>query len=491
MSSSRAGIFDTVIHGGTLVTADSTADADIGIRDGRIHGIAPDLTGGVTTDGVIDASGLLVLPGAIDVHTHFATTIGDSHTADDFESGSRAASAGGITTVVNFAIQLHGDSLAETVAGEVRKAEAGSHIDVGLHVGVTSCESHVLAEVESLVDAGFTTFKMFTAVGEHALSDAEALALLQAVGDAGGLVMVHAEDGALLDHLSSRLLSQGRDSVRYLNQARPTAAEALAVARIAEYGRFTGCPVYIVHLSCREALDSVRRARSAGAEVYVETRPAYLFLDSSVYDRPDGPKFVTWPPIRGLDDQNALWHGIQVGEIQTYATDHTTWSLAEKMAPGLTFATVPGGVSNVQTSIAMLYSEGVRKGRISLSQMVGLVSTNPAKIFGMWPRKGSLSIGADADIVLIDPAKDVVIDESTMESASDFDPYEGRHVQGWPVLTISRGEVVMAQGKILSNPGRGRIIKRNRFRDQRPIPADREGICHGHALSGVVPRDCD
>lgn len=465
--------FDTVIHGGTLATADAVAAADLGVKDGRIQAVAPDLTAGVAADQVIDASGLLVLPGAIDVHTHFATSIGDSHTADDFESGSRAAAAGGITTVVNFAIQSRGSSLTETVAGEVRKAEAGSHIDVGLHVGVTSCEPQVLAEVKSLADAGFTSFKMFTAVGDHALSGPDALSLLQAVGDAGGLVMVHAEDGALIDHLSDRLLAQGLGSVRYLNDARPAAAEALAVARIAEYGRFTGCPVYIVHLSCREALDSVRRARSAGAEVYVETRPAYLFLDSSVYERPDGPKFVTWPPIRGLDDQNALWNGLRVGEIQTYATDHTTWLLAEKMAPGLTFATVPGGVSNVQTSVGMLYSEGVRKGRISLSQMVGLVSTNPAKLFGMWPRKGSLSIGADADIVLIDPGQDVVIDESAMESASDFDPYQGRRVQGWPVLTMSRGEVVMAQGKILSEPGRGRIVKRARLKDQLRIPAER------------------
>jgi dihydropyrimidinase len=422
-------MFDTLIAGGTVATVDGVSEADIGVSDGRIAAVAAGLAGNATATREIDASGMLVLPGGIDVHTHFETSIGEQRTADDFESGSRAAAAGGITTVVNFAIQ-HGGSLTETVAEEVRKAEAGTHIDVGLHVGVTSCDPATAAEVAGLVEAGFPSFKMFTAIGEHALTDTEALALLQAVGEAGGIVMVHAEDGALIEHLSARLLSSGRSGVEYLNAARPPAAEALAVARIAEYGRQTGCPVYVVHLSCADALNAVRRARSAGAEVYVETRPAYLFMDSSVYDRPDGAKFVTWPPIRG----------------------------------GLTFATVPGGVSNVQTSVGMLYSEGVARGRISLPQMVGLVSTNPAKIFGMWPQKGSLSVGADADIVLLDPRRDFQIAQSKMESASDFDPYEGRSVRGWPVLTMSRGEVIVSEGKILSAPGRGRILARTRPR---------------------------
>jgi dihydropyrimidinase len=463
MSSTPAMTFDTLIAGGTVATVDGVSEADIGIRDGRIAAVAAGLAGNAAARREIDASGLLVLPGGIDVHTHFETSIGELRTADDFESGSRAAAAGGITTVVNFAIQ-HGGSLTETVAEEVRKAEAGTHIDVGLHVGVTSCDPAAAAEVRSLVEAGFPSFKMFTAVGEHALSDTEALALLQAVGDAGGIVMVHAEDGALIEHLSARLLSSGRSGVEYLNEARPTAAEALAVAKIAEYGRQTGCPVYVVHLSCADALNAVRRARSAGAEVYVETRPAYLFMDSSVYDRPDGAKFVTWPPIRGSADQKALWDGVRSGEIQTYATDHTTWTLAEKLAPGLTFATVPGGVSNVQTSFGMLYSEGVSRGRISLPAMVALISANPAKIFGMWPQKGSLSVGADADIVLLDPRREFQVTQSKMESASDFDPYEGRSVLGWPVLTMSRGEVIVSEGQVLSTPGRGQVLKRARPR---------------------------
>jgi dihydropyrimidinase len=463
MSSTPNMTFDTLIAGGTAVTVDGVAEADIGVTGGRIAAVAAKLAGNATATREIDASGLLVLPGGIDVHTHFETNIGEQRTADDFESGSRAAAAGGITTVVNFAIQ-HGGSLADTVAEEIRKAEAGAHIDVGFHVGVTSCDPATAAEVEGLVAAGFPSFKMFTAVGEHALSDVESLALLQAVGDAGGIVMVHAEDGALIEHLSARLLAAGRGGVEYLNAARPTAAEALAVTKIAEYGRQAGCPVYIVHLSCNDALDAVRRARSAGAEVYVETRPAYLFMDSSIYDRPDGAKFVTWPPIRGRADQQALWDGIRTGEIQTYATDHTTWTVAEKLAPGLTFATVPGGVSNVQTSLGMLYSEGVGRGRISLSQLVALVSTNPAKLFGMWPRKGSLSIGADADLVLLDPHREFAITRSRMQSASDFDPYEGRSARGWPVLTMSRGEVIASKDEILSAPGRGQILRRAPFR---------------------------
>lgn len=475
--------FDTLIAGGTVATVDGVSEADIGITDGRISAVGTDLAQHAEASREIDASGLLVLPGGIDVHTHFETTIGEQRTADDFESGSRAAAAGGITTVVNFAIQ-HGGSLTETVAEEVRKAEAGSHVDVGLHVGVTTCSPAIAAEVGSLVAAGFPSFKMFTAIGEHALTDLEALALLQSVGDAGGIVMVHAEDGALIEHLSARLLAMGRNGVEYLNDARPTAAEALAVARITEYGRHAGCPVYVVHLSCADALNAVRRARSAGAEVYVETRPAYLFMDSSVYDRADGAKFVTWPPIRGSADQNALWDGVRSGEIQTYATDHTTWSLAEKLAPGLTFATVPGGVSNVQTSLGMLYSEGVSRGRISLSQMVGLVSTNPAKIFGMWPRKGSLSVGADADIVLLDPHREFQIKQSKMESASDFDPYEGRSAQGWPVLTMSRGEVIVSEDQVLSAPGRGRILRRAPLRPARGTSAWEPGKLR-HATHGA------
>ena len=296
-------VLDTVIRNGTVIATDGATRADIGVLDGKIAAIGRGLP--YRSAETIDASGSLVLPGAIDVHTHFETRIGDDQTADDFESGTRAAAAGGVTTIVNFAIQGPGESLWSAVERELAKAEGACHIDYGFHVGVT--DATVLDEIESLAAAGFTTFKMFTALGATALNDQSALSLLASVARAGCMVTVHAEDGALVDHLTAQLLGDGRREVRYLNAARPTSAEALATARIAAYARATQCPLYVVHLSCNEALDAVRSARSAGAEVYVETRPAYLFLDSSVYERPDGAKYVTWPPIRGGDDQSALW----------------------------------------------------------------------------------------------------------------------------------------------------------------------------------------
>ncbi len=210
--------------------------------------------------------------------------------------------------------------------------------------------------------------------------------------------------------------------------------------------------MYVVHLSCKAALDAFGRLAAMVPRSTSRPRPAYLFLDSSVYDRSDGAKYVTWPPIRAVADQQALWDGLRVGEIQVYATDHTTWTIAEKMAPGLTFADIPGGVSNVQTSIGMLYNEGVRHDRLTLDQLVAVTSTNPAKLFGLWPRKGSVSVGADADVVLFDRDKQFTVESSSMESASDFDPYEGYAAQGWPVLTMSRGEVVMADGPSAVDP---------------------------------------
>jgi dihydropyrimidinase len=453
---------DLVVRGGTVVTGDATFKADIGIRGERIAEIGE----GLSAERVVDAEGRLVMPGAIDPHTHFDTVIGGDPTADDYESGSRAAAAGGITSFVNFAFQEPGASLQETVEAELAKAEGRTHLDFTVHVVVADPERPDLAaEVRDLVEQGFASLKVFTAVHGVELNGEQLLKVFQAAADAGAVVAVHAEDGPLVTHLTERLLAAGKTGVEHLPEARPPESEALAVANVCAYGRATGCPLYIVHLSCAAALDEVRAARSRGTEVYVETRPAYLYLDESMYRLPDreGNKYVTWPPLRTPADQRALWSGLASGEIQTYATDHTTWTRAQKMAPDRNFDQIPGGIANVQTSIGMLYSEGVGGGRISPNRFVQVVSTNPARLFGLWPRKGAIAVGSDADLVLIDPGRSFRITESEMESRSDFDPYNGRTAHGWPVTTISRGEVIVEEGRFQGRPGRGRLLRRGPF----------------------------
>jgi dihydropyrimidinase len=452
---------ETVIRGGLLATAQREIRADIGIDNGRISVVAERVEG----DYVIDVDGCVVIPGAIDVHTHFDTALGDSATADDYESGSRAAAFGGVTTFVNYAFQGEGESLEQTIEREKAKAVAKSYVDYSFHPVITRVDGGVLAEFESVRDAGFTSIKIFTAVPGFQLDDADILAVLQRAAETCLLVNVHAEDGPLVDHLTGQLLSEGRLEMDSLPAARPDLAEGLATEKIAVYGELTQCPIYIVHLSSLAALEAARRARARGVEIYIETRPLYLFLTDECYDLP-GPearKYVAWPPLRRASDREELWSALASGEVQTYATDHTTWTLAQKTDPALSFADVPGGVSNVESFVGMLYSAGVRAGRISLGRFVEVVSTNPAKLFGMWPRKGTISVGADADLTVIDPGHRVRIVSEHMQSRSDFDPYEGYEAVGWPVKTIVGGRVVVDGRELLAEQGSGRLVHRSTY----------------------------
>jgi dihydropyrimidinase len=452
---------ETVVRGGLVATAEAAVEADVGIEQGRIVAIAKSLD----ADAVIDARGCIVVPGAIDVHTHFDTALGDSVTADDYESGSRAAAFGGVTAFVNYAFQGEGESLQDAVEREAEKAAPKSHVDYSFHPVVTRVDDGVLGELEAVRDAGFTSVKIFTAVPGFQLDDESILAVLERAAEMGILVNVHAEDGALIEHLTRLLLRAGRREMDVLPEARPDLAEGLATEKVAVYGGVTRCPIYVVHLSSIAALDAVRRARRRGAEIYVETRPIYLFLTEESYCLPgeEARKFVAWPPLRKAADREALWDALARGEIQTYATDHTTWTLAQKTDPSLSFADVPGGVSNVESFVGMLYSTGVRGGRISLGRFVEVTSTNPAKLFGMWPRKGTIAIGSDADLTIIDPEHVMRIESGRMQSRSDFDPYEGDEAIGWPVTTIVRGRVVVDRGRLLTEPGTGELLRRGRY----------------------------
>jgi dihydropyrimidinase len=452
---------DVVVRSGSVATATSTVITDIGISDGRIAAFGS----GLDAPEVIEAVGMTVVPGAVDVHTHFGNEVGGVPTLDDYESGSRAAALGGVTSFINFAFQVPGQTLVAAVVDERNKALAESHLDFGLHVVVTDPSTVDLTrELPELVELGVTSLKVFMAGAGLGLSRDHLITVLGAAAEAGLLVNVHAEDGPLVDHLTRRLLANGQRAPKYLPLARPPEAEALAISLVAGYAKLLGCPVYIVHVSCRAALEAIRQARLGGAEVYVETRPAYLYLNSDRYEV-EGSRaneYVCWPPLRQPDDQAALWDGIRSGEIQTYATDHATWGSDQKAEVSTGFHDVAPGMSSIQTSIGLLYAEGVSRNRLSLSRFVELTATNPAKLFGLWPRKGSLALGSDADLVILDPKRTVRIAATQMASKTDFDPFDGWRMTGWPILSMVRGKVIMKDGRMIDEHRRGTFQLRGR-----------------------------
>jgi dihydropyrimidinase len=455
---------DVAIKNGTLATADATFKSNIGIADGKIVMIADDLP---EAKQEIDATDRIVAPGGVDVHTHFDRFHSwiQMKNADDYETGTRASAIGGITTVVNFAYQEPGEHPKVAIDRELELAQGNAHIDYGLHIVIADLSvDGTLSAIGPIADEGHASVKIFTTVPKVGLKDDEIIKVLEVTRDEGVMVNVHAEDDPLCTHLVDHYLSAGKTDVKYFPKAHPPVAEGLATGKVATYANFLGAPVYFVHLSSHSALTAVRRAREDGAVVYVETRPVYLYLDDSKYELPDkqGNLYVCLPPLRSKMDQDTLWEGLRNGEIHTYATDHAPWKSVQKLG-GKDFAHIPAGVANVQTSIGMLFSDGVTKGKISLQQFVAVTSTNPAKLFGMWPQKGTLTPGADADIVIIDPKREIELRSEDLVSNVDYDPYAGYKGVGWPVMTLSRGEVVAEEGKIVSKPGRGRALKRSRF----------------------------
>lgn len=453
---------ETVVRSGLVADGETTLATDIGIRDGRIAALGPRLE----APQVIEARGLTVVPGPIDVHTHFENEVGGVPTLDDYESGSRAAAMGGITTYINYAFQTPGRTLPATVQAERNKADGRSHLDFGLHVVVTDPTAVDFdRELPELAEQGVTSLKVFMAGDGLGLSRRGLLTVLAAAASAGFVVNVHAEDGPIIDYCSGRLQADGRRSASNLPRARPPEAEAAAIELLGYYAKLVGCTVYVVHVSSSYALDAIRHARNGGADMYAETRPAYLFLNSDRYDlpEPEANEYVCWPPLRSATDQGALWDAIRAREIHTYATDHATWHPDHKSRVLTGFGQVAPGMSSIQSSIGLLYSEGVRRDRLSLGQFVALTSTNPAKLFGLWPRKGSLMVGSDADLVILDPDQTLSIVASQMASRSTFDPFDGWTLTGWPILSMLRGTVIMADGKLQQERRGGQFQRRERL----------------------------
>ena len=458
---------DLVIRGGMVVTAGGTSRADIGVHDGTIVALGLDLP---DADATIDASGAYVFPGGVDCHVHLNTVAGAMTMArpraDDFLYGSRGAAAGGVTTFCDFAPQQEGGSLRAAL--ELSRAAAAplACIDYSFHVTVTDPTPEAAGEVAELVQSGFPSFKFFTMRPAFQSRGGDYLRFLKAVADAGGLALFHCEDAAIIDFCQQSLLAAGQTSLAYYPASRPRPVEISATARAMQMAETTGVPMYVVHLSCEAALNETRAARGRGLSVYVETRPIYLYLTEERFAQPDqeAAKYVGIPPLRDRHDLDVLWDGLRSGDIHTVQTDHVGYGMAEKYKEDDTFLTVPPGMANLESLLPMLYSEGVGKGRITLERFVELIATNPAKLFGLYPRKGTVAVGADADLCIFDPGKQVTIHAPNMHSASDFDVYEGFAVTGWPVVTLSRGEVIVREGEVMAAPGRGQIVPRSPFR---------------------------
>ena len=461
-----------LIRGGTLVTDQAVSKQDVLIRNETIAAVEHGLDG--SADEVVDASGLLVLPGAVDPHIHFNERNKGQVGVHDYLTGGRAAAFGGTTTVIDFADQIHGEPLLSVLDVKRGEAKGKAIVDWNLHPIINHVTPEVLAEIPTLVATGLPTVKCFmtfrSLTGESAenmfsgkpgriITDDNFVELSSRLKAAGGMLMVHAEDSTIIDKIALDKLSQGQTKAIDHARCRPPESEGNAVRRIVKVVEQSGGSVYVVHLSSIDGLNEVGGARAAGLPVYAETCPHFLVFTEEKLKRDDGYKWLGSPPLRDEATQAALWAGIVDGRISTVATDDCAFSLDSKKAGADRFDLCPEGMPGIEPRLTLLHSEGVAKGRLSLPKMVELTSTAPARLFGLAPRKGSLAPGCDADIVLFDPSIEWTMSQETLHMASDYTAYEGLEVTGKVAKVFSRGELVIDGEKCLATPGRGRFME--------------------------------
>ena len=429
--------------------------ADVLIRDGRIAAVATNL--GAGEEQVIDASGMLVLPGLVDPHTHFELDTGSDKTLDDFTSASESAAAGGVTTFLDFAPQQHGERFQATLERRLSRMQGRSLVDYGIHLNITDLLSGWEADLKALVDSGVTSAKVYTTYRDTVfyVDDWTLFRLMERSGRAGLLVQVHAENDAIVEGKTRELIAAGKTSFKYHALARPAVAEAEAVARGLLFARATGSPIYFVHLSTPLAVDLVEEGREM-VPAMAETCPHFLTLDDSVYSGKDAARYLMTPPLRDKQSQNGLWKRLGDGMIDAVGSDHCGFGLHQREGKD-DFSKVSAGIPGVETSLVLLYTFGVLRKRIRLEDMVRLLSTNPAKIFGLWGHKGDISAGFDGDLVVFDPQPERQLSQSELHSRAGFSPYEGLNVTGRVRTTVCRGEIVYSEGKTQGGAGYGRF----------------------------------
>ena len=459
----------TLIRNGRIITAVDDYRADVLVEDERITLIGEKLD--IDADKVIDAAGRWVIPGGIDPHTHMDLPFGGTASSDDFRTGTIAAAHGGTTTIIDFAVQSHGQALEEAVDVWHGKADGKAAIDYGFHLICTDLPDQRLPEMKALIRQGITSFKLFMAYpGVFLVDDGTIFKAMTTASEAGGLVCMHAENGVVIDVLVKRALAEGRTAPKYHALTRPTKAEAEGTGRAIALAEMAEAPVYIVHLSCDDALRKVTEARDEGIPAYAETCPQYLFLDYSDYEREgfEGAKYVMTPPLRPKENQEKLWRGLQYNDLQVISTDHCPFCFKEQKELGRDdFSKIPNGGPGVEHRLSLVHNGGVVTGKITPNRFVELVSTSAAKIFGLFPRKGTIAVGSDADIVIFDPDEEMTISASSHHMNVDYSAYEGMKVRGVTKTVLSRGKVVIEDGKFTGSPGSGQFLKRGLFNSPR------------------------
>jgi len=451
-----------LIRNGRIITADSDQVADIFIEGEKIKTIGKNLS--VQADKTIDASGQLIFPGGIDPHVHLDMPFMGTYSSDNYETGTRAALFGGTTMVIDFILQKQGNSL-QAALDEWRSRSNGNCVgDYSFHMAVTDFNENTKKEVRHFIEEeGITSFKTFMAYkGALMIDDRQMVGLMEEVKKQGGLVTVHATNGDMIDYLVAKHRAEGKLSPLYHYLSQPEVTEAEASERFADMANYTGCPGYIVHLTCEGALNAVRNATRRNQNVLVETCIQYLVIDASLYQREDGAKWVMSPPLREKKDQETLWAGINQGIVKVVATDHCPFKWEQKLMGKDDFSKIPNGHPAIENRMELLFSEGVAKGRISMNKYVEVTCTNPAKIFGMFPRKGTIGIDSDADIVIFDPNEKHIISVSTHHMNVDYSGYEGWELTGKVKTVLLRGQVAIDNNVCKLEKGYGQFIKRNK-----------------------------
>jgi dihydropyrimidinase len=453
-----------LIKHGRIITADSDQVADIFIEDEKICAIGKNLS--MAADETIDASGKLIFPGGIDPHVHLDMPFMGTFSSDSYETGTRAALFGGTTMVIDFILQKQGSSLSDALKEWRSRSDNNCVGDYSFHMAITDFNENTKKEIGHFVqNEGITSFKTFMAYkGALMIDDRQMVGLMEEVKKQGGLVTVHATNGDMIDYLIAKHRAEGKLAPLYHYLSQPEVTEAEASERFADLANYTGCPGYIVHLTCEGALNAVRNATRRNQNVLVETCIQYLVIDASLYEREDGGKWVMSPPLREKKDQQTLWAGINQGLVKVVATDHCPFKWQQKLMGKDDFSKIPNGHPAIEHRMELLYSEGVNKGRISVNKFVEVACTNTAKIFGMFPRKGTIGIDSDADIIIFDPAEKHTITAASHHMNVDYSAYEGWEVTGKIKTVLLRGKVAVDNNVCKLEKGYGQFIKRDKVK---------------------------